>query len=107
MSTEVVDAVERVLPSGAGWVEVLGEGAVARHLRDRFEARRGGGEGPPLAVVDTTGEAQAIEQAMARVADLGTVVLAGPPPAEPVALDLYPDLHVRGLMVVGLGAGGG
>jgi hypothetical protein len=55
----------------------------------------------PAVVVDTIGSAEAIAEATRSVADLGAVVLAGP--TEPfISLDLYPDVHLRGLTLVGV-----
>lgn len=51
-------------------------------------------------VVETTGQPMEVEAALRRAPDLGTVVLAGPVPEQPPAIDLYADLHVRGLTVV-------
>jgi threonine dehydrogenase-like Zn-dependent dehydrogenase len=88
------------LPANPGSVEVLGDGPLAKALRARLKLRAGGGR-RPVAVIETTGDVRAVQDALRRVADLGTVVLAGPPPPDPVALDLYADLHVRGLTLVG------
>lgn len=53
----------------------------------------------PDIVVEDTGTADGLAAALAAVADLGTVVLAGPLPIEDPDLDLYADLHVRGITV--------
>ena len=90
------DAVLAALGTDAA--EVVGAGALADALRARLRAPGT----PPAAIVDTTGDPAALADALARVDDLGTVVLAGPPPGEPVALDLYADLHVRGLTLIGV-----
>lgn len=95
-------AVEAV-PPAAQAVEVIGETPLGLRLRERYGAAVPPREGPsPEVVIETTGQHAEIQAALARVADLGTVVLAGPMVAAPVALDLYPDLHYRGLTVVGL-----
>ena len=90
------DAVLAALGTDAA--EVVGTGALADALRARLRAPGS----PPAAIADTTGDPAAIADALARVDDLGTVVLAGPPPDGPVALDLYADLHVRGLTLIGV-----
>jgi threonine dehydrogenase-like Zn-dependent dehydrogenase len=95
------EAVELALAAGPEWVEVLGGGELAESLRSRLGARAAG-HSRPGAVIETTGDSEAIAHALRTVADLGTVVLAGPPPAGGAALDLYADLHVRGLTLVGL-----
>jgi threonine dehydrogenase-like Zn-dependent dehydrogenase len=105
MSDRLAAAAIAALAPSDEPVEVLGESALARAVRSRLGARVGG-DTRPAAVVDTTGDPRVIQHAMERVADLGTVVLAGPPPGEAVALDLYADLHVRGLTVIGIEPGG-
>ena len=99
MVTSAVDAVLAVLPDG-GPVEVTGDGALAVALRERLDDRPGGAE--PAVVVETTGDAAAIVAATERVAADGTVVLAGPSPDAPVLMNLYADLHGRGLTVIGV-----
>ena len=94
-------AVEVALAAGPGWVDVLGDGDLADSIRTRL-GTRAAGESTPVAVIETSGQLNAIADALKRVADLGTVVLAGPPPADAATLDLYADLHVRGLTLVGL-----
>lgn len=78
-------------------VEVTGSGTLADALRSRLGSRCCAGDAAPDAAIDTTGEPAVIRDLLARVADLGVVVLAGPPATEDVELDLYADLHVRGL----------
>ena len=101
MSDSLADAVIAVLPPD-GPVEVTGEGDLAATLRARLGPRNAAAPERVPAVIDTTGEPAAVATALARLADLGTLVLAGPPPAAPVALDLYADVHVRGLTIVGV-----
>ncbi len=67
-----IDAVLAALGTDAA--EVVGAGPLADALRDRLAAPAA----PPAAIVDTTGDPAAIADALARVDDLGTVVLAGP-----------------------------
>ena len=55
----------------------------------------------PAVIVDTIGSGAALDTATRRVDDLGAVILAAP--TEPsVSLDLYPDVHLRGLALVGI-----
>lgn len=96
------DGAAAALPAGGGSVEVTGNGALAVTLRARLGARACAGSRPPQAAIDTTGDPAVIGDLLARVADLGTVVLAGPPPAGGAELDLYRDVHVRGLTVTGV-----
>ena len=56
----------------------------------------------PQAIVEATGEPGKILDATRRVADRGTVVLVGETLGRRVQLNLYPDVHLRGLMLVGV-----
>lgn len=101
--TSVEELVLAGLPD-EGAVEVTGESDLARGLRDRLASRSPREGLPPASIVETTGEPDAVRGALERVDDLGTVVLAGPIAEGAVSLDLYADLHVRGLTVVGVPA---
>jgi hypothetical protein len=81
-------------------VEVVGDGRLANVLRSISEEAETGES--PGAVIDLSGEPSEIVAATRRVADLGTVVVAGPAVDSAVDIDLYPDVHVRGLRLVGL-----
>jgi hypothetical protein len=85
----------------AGAVEVVGRGAVAQLVRDRL-GQPEANAAPPAAVIECTGEAAAIEAALRRLDDLGTLVVAGASTVESLTIDLYPDIHVRSLHVVGV-----
>ena len=104
MSAAAVIALAR---SGNGPVEVVGTSALAEELRqvlgERILPTQSGQR--PQVIVETTGEAAALEAALQGVADLGMVVIAGPSPPGPVALDLYTDVHVRGLTLAGVPSG--
>jgi hypothetical protein len=54
----------------------------------------------PRRLVDETGDVAEIERLLGLVADLGEVVLAGPPLPSEGTIDLYRDLHVRGLTLI-------
>lgn len=80
-------------------VAVVGDSELAGRLRTLA--------GPPpdeqpATVIDTTGTASGIITAFESVADLGTVVLAGPTAGVPLTLDLHDTVHVRGLTVLGV-----
>jgi threonine dehydrogenase-like Zn-dependent dehydrogenase len=85
----------------AGPVEVHGSGALAALLGSQLvpgtasEARR------PAAVVDLTGEPSVLQDALRRLDDLGTLVLVAGGPTRAVDVDLYPDVHRRGLILRG------
>ena len=100
MSDDHARSAAAAVPAGARRVDVVGDGALAARLRESLPAPSS--TGAPDAIVETTGDPAAIADALRRLDDLGTLVLAGPAPRGPVALDLYADLHVRGLTVVGV-----
>ncbi len=90
-----------------GRVEVTGNGLIARQLStlvtDGVRAdRRASVVGPPKAIVDVTGDPAVIADATRRLADLGTLVLVGESLGRRVKLNLYPDVHGRGLTLVGV-----
>lgn len=88
--------------SGPRPVEVAGSGGLADAIRAELGDGQGRSDERPGTVVETTGEVAGIQAALARVRDLGLVVLAVAPAPDAPDLDLYADLHVRGLTVVGV-----
>lgn len=91
------------VPGSARSVEVLGTGAVAALVAEILGSRAAAGGDPrPDAIVDTTGDPGRLVDATARLADLGTLVLAGEARDPLVDLDVYVDLHARGLRVHGV-----
>lgn len=103
---DLLDAALAIVCEERGAVAVAGEGTLARDLKERLRSRLADPGAGASMVIETTGEPEQIARALKSVENLGVIVLAGPPPAEPVALDLYGDLHVRGLRMIGLRAGG-
>ena len=94
-------AERRQLPGGIGGpAAVNGRGLVARFTGILIGIEESSDR--PAVIVDTIGSgAMRSPTATRRVADLGAVVLAAP--TEPsVSLDLYPDVHLRGLTLVGI-----
>lgn len=80
-------------------------GLVARQVRALIgHAATAGDAEPPQAIIDVTGDPRVIADATQRVADLGTLVLAGESLGRTVELNLYPDVHRRGLKLVGIAA---
>ena len=94
------DALTALLEGCPTPIEVVGDGDLADALR----SATGGGAKveEPGTIVDTTGTPDALADALVRVRTLGTVVLAGPVPQAGVDLDVYSDLHVRGLTLLGV-----
>jgi hypothetical protein len=79
---------------------VAGRGFVAGGIR-LLLGSEDGGKAPDL-IVETRGDPASLVESTQRVADLGTVVLAGAPAVDPFTFDLYPDVHVRGLRIFAL-----
>lgn len=91
-----------MIPFDGGHVEVVGASPFADELRALLgdRTRPAHPDARPTAIIEASGAEGALESALKRVGDLGTVVLAGP--AKPNELDLYADLHVRGLTLIGV-----
>jgi hypothetical protein len=85
-------------------VKVMGVGAVAAEARRLLaaEARSSPDGEAPASVIDTTGDPERIRHAMQVVASMGSVVLAGEVIGRIYDLDLYADIHVRGLRLKGV-----
>lgn len=79
---------------------VAGSGFVATTVRSLLDSDASDDE--PDLIVETRGDAASLAESTGRVADLGTVVLAGVPAFHQFHFDLYPDVHVRGLRLVAL-----
>jgi threonine dehydrogenase-like Zn-dependent dehydrogenase len=94
------EPLDAILAAVRGTVEVAGDGPAAAALRERLADRAPPTGEAPETVIETSGRPEALERAMARVADLGTVVAAGSPPTPDSTIDLYADLHVRGLTLI-------
>jgi hypothetical protein len=92
-------AADVVLAERATSVDVVGAGAVATCVRSLLTLPT---SPTPSAVVDASGDPELIADATRRVADLGVVVLVGEPAGRALAVDFYPDVHVRGLRLVGV-----
>jgi hypothetical protein len=86
-----------------GTVEVTGNGLVATQVRALVgDDDRAAGVEPPTAIVDMTGDPAVIADATHRLADLGTLVLVGESVGRKVTLNVYSDVHLRGLTLVGV-----
>ena len=82
-------------------LQVTGRGVTAEQVRQRVGiSSQTPSTSSPLAVVEMTGEPAELRKATESVADGGLVVLGGEsdPPME---LNLYTDVHRRGLHVLG------
>ena len=80
---------------------VPGEGLLAARIRARIEPTDDS-KAPYAVVVETTGSAAGTDRACSIVADLGTVLFAVTPLDGTMPYDLYPDVHRRGLSVMGV-----
>jgi hypothetical protein len=103
----LVDLAERAVAAagdGAESAVVIGTGTVARHVRRLLAAKgiQAPAEARPGAIVEATGDPRSLADALQQVASLGTIVLVGEPLGRAASLNLYSDLHVRGLTLVGV-----
>jgi threonine dehydrogenase-like Zn-dependent dehydrogenase len=80
---------------------VLGGGLLASRIRARITMNDDVTE-PAEVVIETTGSAAGTTRACSVAADLGTVLLAVTPLEGTLSYDLYPDVHRRGLNLVGV-----
>ncbi len=103
-------AVAAIADTARSHAAVTGTGVVAASMRALIgvsapSSRAGAGhlddERLPAAL-DTTGSSEEIMGLAARLHDLGTLVMAAPQTPSSGAVDLYSDLHRRGLRVVGV-----
>lgn len=101
---EIARAAVAAIPEGT--VAVTGTGLVAAEARrllrivGRLVTEEQGS--PPAGVIETTGKPSVLREATERVRTMGTVALAGESLARPYDLDLYPDVHLRGLRLRGV-----
>lgn len=99
---EAAAAVEGTPPNE---VEVWGRGVVAVQtaaLLGIAAVNPGGRTTRSSAIIDTTGDPLSIAEATRRLADLGTLVLVGEELGRQLSLDLYSNVHSRGLRIVGV-----
>lgn len=100
MSAFVEDLLAAVMDADRRYVEVTGGGLVAAELRGRLAAAPRGEE-PPSVVVELTGRQAELLRATRELAPGGLLVLAGESAAG-IDLDVYADVHRRGLQVLGV-----
>jgi hypothetical protein len=93
-------AAVAALPSDS--VEVNGRGFVAEEVRRLLGGGSVGDSRRPLGCVDTTGSPDALVELTGRVEESGVVALAGEPLQRATPLNLYADVHRRGLTLVGV-----
>jgi threonine dehydrogenase-like Zn-dependent dehydrogenase len=98
----LVAAATAAAAAGPPPIEVSGSSELAAAIGAELGGERERSSERPGTIVETTGEVSEIQAALARVRDLGTVVLVAAPAPDGPKLDLYTDLHVRGLTVVGV-----
>ena len=98
-----------IAAAGDGPVAVTGSGLIAAEACRRLAAEGRlavVSERSPAAIIETTGDPGAIVEATRQVRDLGRVVLVGEPLGRAYRLDVYPDLHARGLHLIARGRPG-
>jgi hypothetical protein len=100
VAREAADCVRGVPPQS---VRVHGRGLVAALVRQLVAANSSIGAPEGLhAVIDTTGRPDVLLAATRELANGGLLVLAGEPLGRHLTIDLYPDIHRRGLQLVGV-----
>lgn len=103
--TAVAKEAAAAVAAGDTPVEVTGDGFLAHRIRaivGSAPASGTTGSEQPAAIVDTTGDPAVILAATQRLADFGILALVGEPLGRSLDLDLYADVHRRGLRVVGV-----
>jgi hypothetical protein len=101
VALRVVEALAAVAPER---IDVTGSGFVAGAVRRLLGAAMPapGPDERPAGLVETSGDPERVLAATGRLEDMGVLVLAGEPGDRVVRLDLYRDVHLRGLQVVGV-----
>jgi len=96
---ELARSVLDSIPTAPGMTAAVGPGplgeALAAELRRRGVSAAAGGEAVDVAFVADETTSAALERALSRCRDRGLVVYVGDGPLD--RLDLYPELHSRGL----------
>jgi threonine dehydrogenase-like Zn-dependent dehydrogenase len=85
-------------------IEVTGSGLIARQVRTLLGDGSSDGRRREqrTAIVETTGDPSMIVDATRRLVDRGTLVLVGESLGREAEMNLYPDVHVRGLTLAGI-----
>ena len=83
-------------------IQTIGDGLIAQQVRTLVGTSSHTAGERPSAIVDTTGDPAVIVDATRRVTDMGRVVLVGESCGRKADINLYPDVHVRGLTLVGV-----
>ena len=101
LAGKAVEAVRLLASSGP--IEVTGSGVIAARVRECLRASTLDlSTEAPEVIVETTGDTTVIVESTGRLASLGTLVLVGEAAEAGLSIDLYPDVHVRGLRIVGV-----
>jgi hypothetical protein len=80
---------------------VLGQGMLSELVRQLVRPVPAGVR--PEVIIDVTGDPGMLTGATGHLRPLGTLVLAGETSGEDWDINLYPDVHARGLVLVGVG----
>ena len=100
ISSLVDEIVELVDGIAGGGLQVTGQGVTAERVRRRLGVSAITSTTSPLAIVEMTGKSAELQRATESVADGGLIVLGGE--SDPlVEINLYKDVHRRGLHVLG------
>jgi hypothetical protein len=96
------EVADHVIAADAHVVEVHGSGAIATAVRSLVGNMASRASDSLDAAVDVTGEPARIIDLIRRLVPLGLLVLAGEPIESDLDLDVYEDVHRRGLHIVGV-----
>jgi hypothetical protein len=101
VAEDAVSSIGTDVGVGAGRVEVVGRGLVAGLIRMMLGVPSGAAPASPIAIVTTVADQDVLTACMSRLESLGTLVVVGESRGG-VDIDLYRDVHVRGLHLVGV-----
>jgi hypothetical protein len=103
-AVHLVDRARRAaahVPTGLVRGAVIGQGMLSELVRQLVRPVPAGV--PPEVIIDVTGDPALLTEATERLPPLGTLVLACETSEVGWDIDLYPDVHARGLVLVGVG----
>jgi hypothetical protein len=84
-------------------VVVPGRGLLATQVRQLLgDGSTDTSGGSPACIVDTTGSPEVVTDLLSSLENLGALVAAGPVAGRTFPLNVYSDIHARGLHVIGI-----
>lgn len=95
--------IVRAIPDGACSVELTSPNGILAWILGRMLDLRPSVTRPAL-IIDVTGSGRLLADAIDRLDDGGTLLATDHDPTSPMTVDPYPDLHSRGLHLIGVSA---